>query len=347
MFSINSISFKGTTPINNKKQQPNFMGGYISEDVFVKSKDPIKDENITPKENSDFAKWAKEYELEKNIESILNNEDNILGSGFTHTAYSIPDCDDYILRKFNSNDISNINPDEVKIEEIDDRGLKVNIGQMVGKLELPNSNGEVYSVEVLRKQKGKPIGNPPVAVIYVPETDILKDGEKVYEAKERQDNYIKYIEKLADLPVSSYEKLISDYEQVANAGYFFDHLNSNNLFYDEENQAINFIDMEDSKRKPNYGNLLYALTNIYYFDTYKSPFSERVVSDEETFKAIQNTVTITNKFIEAMRNQGVKFDREEQSMEFCDFLSSMPVTFLCRTTDIDQKWEYLKAQGVA
>ena len=48
-----------------------------------------------------------------------------------------------------------------------------------------------------------------------------------------------------------------------------------------------------------------------------------------------------------MRNQGVKFDRKSQTFEFDKFMRSLPVSAMCGSFDIQDKWKYFEQNGVA
>lgn len=286
---------------------------------------------------SDFAKFLKEYNLQEKLPEILNSK-NAIGHGYNHTVYSIPNNEEYVLRTPSSFDLSKIKNAEIKIEATED-DLDINIGQKVGQIEV--KNGLSSTIEVLKKQKGEPIGNPPPTAVFDEYTGKLRNGELEYESPIRKEKFAKSIEALANLPVKSYEKLIEDYRIAANNGYFFDHLNSNNLLVDSENQTIGFIDMDKRKDEPNFGNLLSALTNSCYLNTYISTDYRNQVSEDDKNTVIKNTITIINKYLEAMKNKHETINFDKSSMEFFTFMNSAPMSFACGAWDFEEKKKFI------
>lgn len=328
--NISPINFVKTNNFSSIKRPLNLK---LQSDVFVRStsfKGNSETQNCT-----DFVKWAKETDfINSQLENILTNEEYKLGSGFTNTAFQIPNNDNYVLRVRTRSLQHTFAPSNIKkavIEDSDDK-LDINVGQKVAEITIPSKysrEGEydfaATIVEVLKKQQGEAIGIQP------PET--LSDDVVVYEAPIRKEKYARTIHKVAQQPVESYEKLISDFQKSCNSGFIFDHLNSNNLLIDDENHSINLIDMEKVSGgipEANYANLLYSLTNIEYFPTYTSKYTNPV-SDEEKNMAMKDTVQIIDKFLKAMKNQGVKFDRKTISYDFhSKFLSSAPCVMYCK-----------------
>ena len=343
MINFNTIKPFNNISFGNLKKEPKIPNTGLTSDVFIRTSK--SEENST----NSFINWAKETDfVQSTLPQILQNPDNILGKGFSHTTYIIPENNDYILRSSNNENFEKIDYSKTKIIDKEDKNLKINIGQKVADIELStDDNNEIpRRIEVLKKQNGKSVGVPPSQVLYDENTGKLRDGEIEYENYSRKEKYAQSLNSLAKLPVEAFEKLISDVTEASEAGYSFDYLNSNNLLVDEENQAINLIDMDKSKMGVSYGNVLYALTNIDYFDTYTSRYLNPV-SNEEIQNAIMNTMNITQKYIQAMKNQNVKFDKYNQSIEFNSFVGSLPMSYLCKTMDTDKKWEYFEQQGVA
>lgn len=345
MLNINPIKFVNINNIQNRNPQKQ-VG--LKSDTFVRSSNNVSFKGSETTNNKSFIKWAQETDFIKTqLPEILTNPDCKLGSGFSHSAYIIPGNEDYILRTSNMNVQKNYNFENAKLEDTEDKNLNVNIGQEVANIELQTDNGFPFRIEVLKKQTGKPIGVPPSQAIYIEDTGKLREGEKPYEARERKEQYASTIHTVAKLPVSAYEKLIDDIRAAEKAGYHFDHLNSNNLLLDEEKGSINLIDMDKNKVPANLGNVLYALTNINYFSTFASQYDPCPMGNEEIGTAIKDTMEITDKFISAMKNKGEKFNRDECSYEFFNFISSMPFSYYCRTADDRAKWRILQEKGVA
>lgn len=344
MLNISPVSF---LKINNSyKSQPKIMQG-LANDVFVRSANNVSFKGLNEADKSSFTLWADKTDfVQKQLPEILSNPDCKLGSGFSHSAFIIPDNPNYILRVPNTNIALNYDYSKATLKDTEDKNLKVNIGQEIAKIEVPTKEGFPMVVEVLKKQEGESIGVPPAQAVFAEETGTLKEGELSYEARERKEHYASTIHKVAQLPVESFEKLISDIKEAEKAGYHFDHLNSNNLLVDDENASINLIDMDKSSVPANFGNVLYALTNICYFSTYSSQFDESPMGDDEIRTVIKDTMDITDKFIQAMQNKGEKFNRNECSYEFFNFINSLPFSFYCKTCDDNAKWDVLKSKGV-
>ncbi len=349
MVSISPINFTNVFRIsqNNQPQQRISMAG-IPNDEFVRSTTPIDAAPIQEEVVNEFTSWADKTEFVlKELPSILMNpEAHVMGTGFSHTTYEIPNNKDYILRTPNCFTYSDVDYEKSKINDIMDRNLKINVGQPVAEIELRTHKNIPMFIEVLRKQEGESIGVPPASTIYDEETGKIRPGVLPYEAPERKAKYAESLVKLAVLPVESYEKLISYIKEAADAGYIFDHLNSNNLLLDEKNKSINIIDMDKGKMKPDFGNVLYALTNINYFKTYAGSNGGQETNQDDIEAAIDNTIAITHKFILAMQKQKVKFNGPNSSMEFHNLLHSYPMACMVKDFDASKVYKLFETNGV-
>ncbi len=335
--NFNPIKYSRLTLLHNVS--PAFKGD-ISGDTFEKK----------PQESSTIQDIIKalggENSIGSSIKKIIKNPNNQLGKGFSHSAYIIPGNDDYILR-INNYAANNLDFENFELRDTEDKNLKVNIGQEVARIYTTgkqNSYGPI--IEVLRKQNGKSLGIAPSQAIYEEDSGKLRLGETSYSAAERKKYYADTIHMTAQMPTEAYENLIETYKQASEAGYTFDHLNSNNILIDEKNQTINTIDWDKSSRGADYGNLLYALTNCYYFSTYVSNYDESQVSDKEAAQALKDTLAIIDKFTKAMQNKNVKFDRENYSYEFLQFLSSTPCAYFCKSFNDREKWQKFYDMGI-
>lgn len=316
---INPITFINSNQIERK--QKNQPLNELQADVFVKNKNSVSFKGV----ENDFIKWADESNFVQNLAETMADE-NIIGTGYSHTTYKIPDNENYVLRIPNYIQINNEKIPQAQIKNTMDDKLDINIGQQVALIEIPSEH-EIFknTIEVLKKQKGIPIG------VKNPQT--IKDGQPPYEAEERMQQYETTIKQVAQLPTESYEKLISNYLRANELGYKFDHLNSNNLLIDIENQSIGMIDMDKTNSKPNLGNLLVALSNSEYLNTYKSPWGHNLRSQEECNAMTIATVQIIDKYFQAMENMGLKFNLDERTIEFDALLNSIPCKFALRTFD--------------
>ena len=340
MLQINPItsrvSFLGKIQNNGNIKKPLALT-FRGTDTFEREKKP---------EKSSFTKWAEDTKfLQKGLKETLQNEENIIGKGFFNIAYKIPNNEDYILRMSNYLG-SDFDYENASIEEKDQK-LSINIGQPVAEIKMKSNDyhGIVCNVEVLRKQKGKSIGNPPPTVLYNEYTGKLKEGEKPYEDISRKERYAKSLHQLKELPASAYEDLIDVIQEAQKNGYGLDYLNSNNLLLDVENKSINPIDMDYEKSpRIDYGGLLYMLTNIGYFSTYSSTIGDNTMSNEKIKQAVDDTLVIVDKYIKAMVNKGVKV--KGLSPQFMDFLNSFPCAVFCRSFNLEDKLEKFKELGI-
>lgn len=345
MLNINPTKSVSIKNIKNKYPQKQIG---LKSDTFVRSSNNVSFKGSEPQNNNSFIKWAKETDFIKTqLPEILVNPNCKLGSGFSHSAYIIPGNEDYILRTSNMKVQRIYDFENAQIKDTEDKNLNVNIGQEVANIELKANDGFTIQIEVLKRQPGKPIGVPPSQAVYIEDTDKLRDGEIPYEAYERKKQYAETIHEVSNLPIKAYEKLIDEIRLAEKAGYHFDHLNSNNLLIAGEKGRINIIDMDRNQLPTNLGDVLYALSDINYFSTYSSQYDSCPMSKEAIGIAIKDTMEITDKFIQAMRNKGEKFNRNECSYQFFNFINSLPFTFYCQTTDNEKKWDILAQKGVA
>ena len=102
--------------------------------------------------------------------------------------------------------------------------------------------------------------------------------------------------------------------------------------------------MDNRPGKPDWGNVLYALTNIVYFNSvYNMTFNPK----EEAVKASEHTVEIINKFTRAMQNKHVKFDKTNYTFQFQNFLESIPAKIFCKSFSPEGEWAKFEQLGVA
>lgn len=342
MLNVNPVGF--VSNINKFTPVKLHLSKGLTADTFVKTTS-FKGGEV--EQSNNFISWAQENNfLDGTLQEVLSNPENKLGSGFSHSVYSIPNNDNYVLRMGNYIQNAQLDFSKATLKDTEDKKLNVKIGQKVAEIQVPTVSNFPYTIEVLQKQKGKSLGNPPAEAVYT-ESGSLREGEAPYEDYGRKVHYAQSISDVAQMPVSSYEKLISDVIKASEAGYSLDHLNSNNLLVDAENNAINLIDMDKSSGKANLGNLLYALTNISYFSTFTSEYDNSPMGKEEIDKAFVDSIQIISKFMEAMKNMGLKLNRDESSYEFIKLFTSAPFTFYCRTFGDSEKWDKLKQMGLA
>ena len=331
-----NLSFE---PLKSKNAFSNFKTKPYPKDSFTKSisfKGDLKENN--------FINWADENDFLSDLKNNLTKE-NVLGSGYFHIVYEIPNNEDFVLRAPSYFSIQTSDFDNLELIDDEDENLNVNIGQAVAKIKVPQIGESEHFVEleVLRKQGGKSIGVPPAEVV------AHKKNEIPYEAKERKEKYASTLEALSGAPQEAFDTLIQEYKKTTNAGYRFDHLNSNNILFDSEKQKFNFIDMDKAKMPEQYDALLYALLNIDYFNTYISPYpKETEVSDSDKMKAQEETIAVIKKFVKAMQKEGVKFDENNITYEFNTCLATMPfMIFAYKEVGNTNVWQAFEKLGVA
>ena len=338
-------SIKSATPIkfqNVKQNNVTFKG--LEADTFCRQ---------TPKKKAiendyeAFEKWVKATpDAAERLVEMIKNPNNELGSGFTHTAYNFDGNDNFVLRVRNNSQTENIDFKNAQIKDEENKDLTVNVGQKIGKVTIPTETpNQNLTIEILKKQLGHSLGNPPIEAIIDPITENIKEGELHYHDVKRKENYLNSIQAVAGMPVSAYEDLILTAQKVADSGYAIDIENSNNLLIDEENQKINIIDVSRGNFPADFGGLLFALTNIDYFDTFISDYENTGMSEAQNKQAIKDTMEITKKYTQAMKNLGVKFDKN--SYKFFQLLRSLPMSYYFKTADIDTKLAKLKEEGLS
>lgn len=336
--AISSLNYIGNS--NKIQNRQSFKGKGIS-DTFEKTVSPAEEAK------NEAIKWLEETNYILNhLAATLADRRNIIGEGYTHIGVSIPENDAYIFR-INRTNFPKGEIKDYKITDVEDKDLTVNIGQPVAEIRV-KSTGSLLpaTIQVLKRQKGEPVGIKPASAIYIEDTEKLREGEIPYNDISRKENYERTIHKVAQLPIEAYEKLIEDLNISAQNGYKFDYYNSNNILVDDEGKSLGLIDMEKIGLPVDYGSVLYALTNIQYFNTFTSKYDVPEISDEKKAKVLEDTVMIIDKYLKAMQNKGLKFNRDESSMYFIQLLESLPCKFYFRTFDIKEQWSKLAQMGL-
>ena len=330
---INSVLIQAKSIVPLKKSFAS-QKHKLKYDTFVKNINNVsfKGKEVQA-EKSDFVKWAEKTDfINTQLIDIIRNPENVIGSGFVHTAYSIPQNEEYVLRVESDAlpyiDFKNIN--KAKIEDVEDKDLDINIGQAVANIVLKNDWDDPYTViNVLKKQTGESVGVQPAETLSKDGWGIEEYGILPYYDITRKEKYARTIHQVAELPVESYEKLLSTFQKACDAGYIFDHKNSNNILVDSNTKSFNLIDLNKGFKKPtnaDFMKILYALTNITYYGTFQNNYVVQM-SDEQKLQATTDTITIISKFFEAMQKQNKKFIPNDTSLEASRIILSEP----CRT----------------
>ena len=241
----------------------------------------------------------------QNIKDIVTKK-NKIGRGYSHIAYDIPTQPDFVLRTPIDFDVNSLTHSSITQEECEDKNLRINIGQKVSEIKIiDNNTNTIYTLEVLKKQKGVPLGIEPLQVF-----EKTNENIQDYSSKKTKQKYANSIQTVANFPISAYEKLIDDLQTASKNNYYFDYFNSNNILYDKDTQSINMIDLEKGADVINYGAVLYALTDTDYAKTFHN-IGYQVPSDEKN-NTIKNVNTIVEKYMQAMKNKGL-----EQEIQSC------------------------------
>ena len=145
-----------------------------------------------------------------------------------------------------------------------------------------------------------------------------------------------------------FSDLIEKIDEIYDAGYSIDCLNPNNFLL--ANNEINIIDLNKSSVKPDYFDILYALTNIQYLNTY-NPSCIPSITEEDKNVAINETQIIIDKFFKAMERNGIKADYDNRTTKADILFQSLPFKmhlFYNGYRDIrnDQTREYLEANNL-
>lgn len=350
-----------TEAIKGFQVSPSFRGSVDTtpkDDVFEKRNEEFhtvgeKRGTILNSPGEDFIKWAEETDfINTGLKEVLMPE-NFIGEGFKHAAYKIPSNDNYVLRVPRDFRIrtSDIDFSDYKIENTWDSELTRNCGQQVALLDVKNRavDDRRPQIEVLLKQNGYPNSNPsPMALKLNEYSDELRPGVLSYEDDLRKKHFARCMKALAEMPDETYDLLIEDLIVAGEAGYKFDHNNSNNFLIDEENQKINIIDMESTVKphKDRFGNTLSALVNAEFFTTYfNSCSSYSKDHNEEQYETFENIVTVLDKYTRALQRNHQKFNASSYS-SYVSLLTSGPASFWLQTWDINEKLQKLSDMGV-
>ena len=176
----------------------------IPMDTFVRTSNCISFKGDTLKNSeNDFRTWAEKTDfLSSQFKDVITDESNIIGSGFDHTVYAIPNCEDYVLRKNNFGCGMPLDYSGAALSPFEYPKSDINVGQVVATIEIPCTLSKYLkdSVDVLRKQTGHSIGNPPFAAISNEYTGELRTGELPYESRERKEKFLEDIHSVSQLP---------------------------------------------------------------------------------------------------------------------------------------------------
>ena len=192
---------------NNKyiKTNNKHKNTYNNNDCFVRT---ISFGNSTDaKTFSEFKKWATETNFLKKASNIMASSENILGNGHEGTVYEIPNCDDWVIKKFKRSNLIQYHVDKPEIIEIDDISPKLNIGQKIASVRIPISDRYSEHFYILKKQNGHPLGVHQLLM-----NNVSAGSKKMH---------LDSLEEIAKLPITSYKKLIDDIDFGSIISYNF------------------------------------------------------------------------------------------------------------------------------
>ncbi len=358
---IRNISFNGVQNIKRVMTQniafqgrvPGYLEDALNGDTFVKSaQEPFDNEKAKAETPNGFIEWANETDFIKSgmLKEALKPE-NLIGEGFEHAVYNIPGNDDFVLRIKRGfyKETQKFDYDNYDMEDTRDMELDGNYGQQVAVLSDKDKSIKGYlkpSIEVLKKQKGFPNGNPSPRALYN-ENGTLREEVLPYEDDSRKRHFARSINALAQMPDETYDQLIEDLLVSGEAGYKFDPENSNNFLIDEENQRINIIDMSPAEKphKDRFGNTLYALINLEFLGEYmRSGSGYEPENPNEINDTIGKMFDVIDKYTDAMKKKLQKFNMS--SFRFNDFMHNPISSFWLRTGDFDEKVNKLREMGL-
>ncbi|MBE7705184.1 MAG: hypothetical protein E7Z90_05160 [Cyanobacteria bacterium SIG29] len=260
----------------------------LKRDEFVRTTRTMNRDNSSEA----FEHWAKETDFISRIDEITENPANIIGSGFEGTTYSIPDCEEWVIKEYKRSTFTNVTTPSPEIIKIKDVTPDLNIGQFVALVRKPYGHSATRNTYVLKKQTGTSYG-----VSYQSKDIVSKDTISTH---------ISSLKKLSEFPQASFDKLIDDIDYITKQGYKFDCDNPYNYLLDTKNKSINFVDVADKLEgnKTQFGEVLFALLDANFVQTFEN---SDLVSVDEKQEAYTYSKQICSKFLKAMVRKNHKF----------------------------------------
>lgn len=285
--NINSIkpNFATTRPIINN----------LSSDVFVRSVPSFKSQDNSNDDLSfeSFNDWVlKTNYLHKVEENPENAKGLLLGAGFEGAVYEIPDTDNWVIKEHKRSSIIPLKSEKPTIVKIDDIIPNMNVGQTIATLRIPCGKNYSYAYYIRKRQTGHTLGVDPKDINYVHSYNI--------------NGHLASLKLLAQAPQSTFDKLIADLSKIYDSGYEVDCSNLNNFLFDDKNNSINFVDINDKHKNQGnqFGDVLYSLLDTEFY----SSFDENIAEEKEAKElSLKYCDSIVNKFLAAMKNNNSKF----------------------------------------
>lgn len=323
--SIVNLNFSKNKQLGLKKQN-----NCLFSDVFIKSTPSFKS-NIEPEDQSfrSFCNWASDTGYtDKIAQDISNLKGDIIGEGAEGIIYEIPGTDKWVLKENKTAFYAPKDNDEISIKSTNDIIPSMNIGQKIGVVQIPCDETHAYIFEVKKKQSGVAMG-------------VEKDNYKIHSDSEI-DKHLNSLRFLAEAPQSTFDKLISDIKKVHDKGYLFDCYNPNNFLFDEANQSINFVDIQDfyKRNESQFGNILYALLDTTFYLSLKKENPPELAAIEASKSYVED---ILPKFIKSMKDAKVKFGYTDMFIKLLK--SDLFDKALC-TMSKDARDDELRRRGV-
>lgn len=183
----------------------------------------------------DFWKaYNKKYDdkpLKETIKESINDNEKLLGEGFSKKGYDLGKLDKYIIRvykrDFQESDLDKEfeKPKRTYLNTVDNVILCV-----------PNK------IDIVKKKFGEKLGVEKYGVRICPPLSNIKV------TRDETVKILEIYEKLQDFPLSAFTNATRQIIQFSRKkGYQFDIVNPNNIFIDTKKQTINFIDPMDPK----------------------------------------------------------------------------------------------------
>ena len=321
--NISSLKSFSIPKVNNICCQKRLPVSFSSSDVFISTIPKVGNKDF-----DSFLEFVSKTNFLNDIVDIVENKGKILGKGYEGVTYAIPENDNWVIKEYKRSNFLPIKNTEPKIIKVNDISPDLNIGQAIAKVEIPRGKNYSSVYYILKKQEGESLG-----VGFEGHNDVDNLTIPIY---------IDSLKKVANMPLSSYDKLVKDVNYITNIGYEIDTTNPNNLMFDDKTQTINFVDINDKHNKSisQFGNVLFSLLGGFYYLKFDN---SNVPTLEEKTNAQELSQQIFEKFMTSMKNNGYKFD---YSYVFSDLLDTNKFDKIVGIGNIDAKFMNLHKMGL-
>lgn len=176
-----------------------------------------------------FEKFARRTNFSNSLKNIIN-ESNFIDSGAINSVYKIPGNDIFVLRVKKKALLTDELNKKTPIEKAIDTFPNNNLGQKIANI------GD--SISVIIKQSGCANGINNWVEIFL--------NNKF--SKEHLPEFIEKLKLAADIDQKGYKTLAEEMKLIHRQGYSFDYVNPRNILLDKEQQTLNIVDVEPTKK---------------------------------------------------------------------------------------------------